>query len=187
MTNIVLWERRPLYEGKHISLMWQDVTKDWKTFQYEVVVRNKINWIVGVLPVTVDGKIILIKQYRIPQESYVLEAPAWLCDKDWESKIDAAKRELLEETWYSSDNLVFAYTAASSAWLTSERVDCYIALNCKKISEILDLDSSEDIEVIEVSLEEIDEFILVQIANGMIVDSKLIALLYFYRNMKNNY
>lgn len=183
MNKPELWASKVLFAWKFISLRWQEVTFRGRTFEYEVVVRNRITWIVWVLPVTEDNKIVLIKQFRIPQNDFILETPAWLCDKEWESKIDATRREMQEETWYDSDNIIYAYTAASSAGLTSERIDCYIALNCKRVSDVLDLDNSEDIEVIEVSLEDIDEFILAQIANGMIVDSKLIALLYFYRNL----
>lgn len=184
MNKPIFWARRILHEWRHISLHGQEVTVRGKTFEYEVVVRNRISWIVWVLPVSEDWKIILIKQFRIPQKDFILETPAWLCDKAWESKVEAIKRELREETWYDSDDLVYAYTAASSAWLTSEKIDCYIALNCKKITEILELDGSECIEVIEVPEEQIDEYLATEIASWTIIDWKLPALLYFYRNLK---
>jgi hypothetical protein len=53
--------------------------------------------------------------------------------------------------------------------MTDEKIDCYLALNCKKVSDTLDLDESEVIEVIEVSISEIDDFITRQITNGMTV------------------
>lgn len=183
MNKPELWASKVLFAWKHISLRWQEVTFRGRTFEYEVVVRNSITWIVWVLPVTEDNKIVLIKQFRIPQNDFILETPAWLCDKEWESKIDATRREMQEETWYDSENIVYAYTAASSAGLTSERIDCYIALNCKKIADILALDGSECIEVVEIPLDGIDEYLASEIASWTIIDWKLPALLYFYKNL----
>lgn len=179
MTINIIWERT-VFEWKHISVQEVDYEKAWKAMKYEKVVRNKVSSIVAVLPVTETWEFVLIKQYRIPQEDYVLELPAGLWDVEWETREQIAARELEEETWYRSDNLEELYTSPTSSWLTNERITCFIAYNCKKVSETLSLDESEQIEVIEVKKEEINSFLSEQILHWVLVDNKIFALLYHY-------
>ncbi len=180
MNTNELPNRKVLYKWEHIIFMEQDVLKNNKIIKYELVVRNNINWIIAVLPITEDKKVVLIKQFRIPVNDTVLEVSAWLCDKEWEDEIDTVKRELLEETWYTSDEISYAYTTAWSPWITSEKVNCYIALNAKKASYKQNLDEIEQIEVVEIPLDEINDFILENTVSWAIIDSKVLALLYFY-------
>lgn len=182
--------------SKNIKVLWDEVVHKWdylilqnrkfeqggKIHKYEMVTRNNVDKIITCLPVTSDNKIILTKEYRIPLKNYTIGIPAWLGDKPWEDGKDIVKRELKEETWYESDDIRYSFTTGTSEGMTDEKIDCYLALNCKKVSDTLDLDESEVIEVIEVSISEIDDFITRQITNGMTVWSKFLALLYMYKN-----
>ncbi|HBY74694.1 TPA: hypothetical protein DEG21_02210 [Patescibacteria group bacterium] len=62
-----------------------------------MIVRNKVNDIIAVLPVTSDNKVILIKQFRIPLARDVIEVPAGLGDKPNENPLAILDRELKEE------------------------------------------------------------------------------------------
>ncbi len=59
---------------------------------------------VFIVPVTPDNKIVLVNVYRYPTQQWSWEIPAGGCDEG-ELSEDAAKRELLEETGYKSENL----------------------------------------------------------------------------------
>lgn len=127
--------------------------------KYEVVIRNNVSSIVSVLPITEDNKIILIRQFRIPLGREVIEQPAGLNDKPGESDIDAVKRELLEETGYASDSIEYALTVPTSSGLTNELVSCYIARNCQRVSDILNLDASESISVFTLPVDTAFEYL----------------------------
>ena len=58
----------------------------------------------AVLPVTEDGKILMVRQYRNALDRYTLEIPAGKLDSPDEAKIDCAYRELEEETGYRCDH-----------------------------------------------------------------------------------
>ena len=54
----------------------------------------------AVVPVTEDGKILMVRQYRNALERYTLEIPAGKLDDPKEAGIVCASRELEEETGY---------------------------------------------------------------------------------------
>ena len=59
----------------------------------------------AVVPVTDEGKILMVRQYRNALERYTLEIPAGALDTADEPGITCASRELEEETGYRSENL----------------------------------------------------------------------------------
>lgn len=75
-----------------------------------------------------------------------------------ESPLDAAKRELLEETGYTSDNWDYMMMIPAEATLSDNYAYIYRAKNCKKTKK-QDLDASEFVEVVKYSAEEIDDLI----------------------------
>src|SRR4051794_9571512 len=54
----------------------------------------------NIIPITEDGKVVLVKQYRIGISDHTLELPGGIADVSSESLKDAAIRELAEETGY---------------------------------------------------------------------------------------
>ena len=64
----------------------------------------------AVLPVTKDGKILMVRQYRNALDRFTLEIPAGKLDAPDEPKIECAARELEEETGFRSENLEFLMT-----------------------------------------------------------------------------
>ena len=63
----------------------------------------------AVLPVTKDGKILMVRQYRNALDRFTLEIPAGKLDAPDEPKIECAARELEEETGFRSETLEFLY------------------------------------------------------------------------------
>src|SRR5574344_1974636 len=61
----------------------------------------------AVLPVTNDGKLLLVKQWRNALDRFTIEIPAGGLESPDEPMIECASRELEEETGYKSENLEF--------------------------------------------------------------------------------
>ena len=59
-----------------------------------------------ILPITVDNEFIIIKQYRESLDDFSIELPAGFIEQN-EKPIDAAKRELFEETGYTSKDFQY--------------------------------------------------------------------------------
>jgi len=120
-----------VYQGKHLEMQ--------RLNGWEYVSRPKTSGIVAIVAITQDDEIVLVEQFRPPIRSYVLELPAGLVgdlDEDPnESKLNAAQRELLEETGFQSDDWQEIFTGPPSAGATSEMVTFFLARNAKRIGE----------------------------------------------------
>lgn len=81
---------------------------------------------VAVLPITEDGEVILVSQYRYPFEKMVLEAPAGKVDGD-EYHLHCGERELSEETGYAADEMTYLGFVYPSPGCLTERIHLYIA------------------------------------------------------------
>ena len=87
---------------------------------------------VSILAITKDNKIVLVRQFRPGPDEILDELPGGYIDKN-ESPLQAAKRELLEETGYEG-NTKFVATAFDCAYSTMKRY-CVVATDCKKVEE----------------------------------------------------
>lgn len=81
---------------------------------------------VAILPVTDDGEIILVSQYRYPFGIEILEAPAGKVDGD-EEHLDCGVRELSEETGYTADEMKYLGFVYPSPGCMTERIHLYLA------------------------------------------------------------
>ena len=80
----------------------------------------------AVLPVTEDGKILMVRQYRNALDRYTLEIPAGKLDSPDEAKIDCAYRELEEETGYRCDHLEYLMSVNTTIAFCDEALDIFI-------------------------------------------------------------
>ena len=94
---------------------------------------------------TKEKEIILIKQYRHPVKSISTEIPAGHINPDETNLIQAAERELLEETGYKPSKILALNQSWASAGIMSNQVDFFIGLNCEKIQD-QNLDPHENID-----------------------------------------
>ncbi len=81
---------------------------------------------VAILPVTDDGDIVLVSQYRYPFGVEILEAPAGKVDGD-EPHLDCGIRELSEETGYTADEMTYLGFVYPSPGCMTERIHLYLA------------------------------------------------------------
>ncbi len=128
----------------------------------------------AVIPVTNDGKILMVRQYRNALDRYTLEIPAGALDAPEEPGIECAARELEEETGFFSKDLEWLITLRTAVAFCNERVEVYVAKNLIQSKQHLDEDESIDVEAY--TMAELKE----KIFSGEIEDSKTIASLMSY-------
>jgi len=115
------------------------------------------NWTV-VVPVTIDNKFVMVKQFRVGAKKFFYEFPGGLIDKG-EEPVDAAKRELTEETGFFSENLKFLGEVYPLPAFQTSKCYIYLAENVKYIGGV-SLDAGEDIETVILEKEEIENLLL---------------------------
>lgn len=120
---------------------------------------------VCVIALDEDGRILLVRQYRTALERITIEVPAGKLDPG-EDPLDAARRELSEETGYTSDSIRHLASIATAAGYSDEIIHIYMAtgLHAGKAHP----DDDEFIAVEWVSLECLIDSVL----DGRIEDSK---------------
>lgn len=121
---------------------------------------------VGIVPVTEDGKVIVERQYRYPLDMVITEIPAGKLDSKAEDRLEAAKRELREETGITADewvNLGLYYPAAA---YTDEKITLYLARGLHFGEQNLDDDEFLNLEA--VPLTELVDHVM----SGKITDGK---------------
>ena len=119
------------------------------------------------------SKIILIKQFRVPLENYIIEFPAGLIDPD-ETPEESAERELLEETGFTVERILSVSPGlCTSPGLTNELVYIIEAeVNSLKQQE-QNTEDSEDIEVILADMDTIQSVLEKFVKTGYIIDAKV--------------
>lgn len=121
---------------------------------------------VCVIPVTDDGMVIVERQFRYPIDSVITEIPAGKLDSKDEIRLEAAKRELREETGYVADEWIDLGDYCGAAAFCDERLSMYLARGLHKGDR--DLDEDEFLDVYEVPLSELVD----QVMKGEIIDGK---------------
>lgn len=127
---------------------------------------------VAVVPFINKTDIIFVKQYRYPINEITYEIPAGKLDKK-ESLLKCAKRELKEETGYTTKNIKKLISFWPSSAFSNEELIIYIAKDL--VVGKNNPDDDEFVETVTISLKQA----LQMIKQGKIKDSKtVIALLY---------
>lgn len=113
----------------------------------------------AAIAITEDGKIVLKSEYRHCYERELIELPSGVFEPGEKDPLEVAKRELLEETGYSSDEWIYlGGTIENSAKLTNT-IHLFVAKNCKRVSE-QHLDKTEDIRVLVLPINEAVEMVM---------------------------
>lgn len=127
-----------------------------------------------VVPVTDDGKILMVRQYRNALDRETLEVPAGKLDDPKEPKIECAYRELEEETGYRCEKLEYLMSLNTTIAFCDEAIDVFVARNL--IPSRQHLDEDEIIYVEEWTLEDLMELIY----TGKMTDAKTVASIMAY-------
>jgi ADP-ribose pyrophosphatase len=129
---------------------------------------------VAVIAITLDNKIVLEYQYRHPVEQIMLEIPAGKLE-DLEDPLEAAKRELQEETGFSAKNWLKLGSCLPCIGYSTERIIYYLAQDLELGSRALD--EGEFLETVVMDIEECFDLAY----QGEITDSKTLSGLMLYQ------
>ena len=121
---------------------------------------------VAVVPLTDEGEVICVRQYRYAHRKVLLEIPAGKLDSFDEDYLEAAKRELREETGATCENLQFIGDLISTPALIDEVIHMYLARGLQFGDT--DPDDDEFLDVVRIPLETLVRMVM----NGEIKDSK---------------
>jgi ADP-ribose pyrophosphatase len=152
-----------IYKGKIISFSCDDVKlPNGRTSTREVV---KHPGGVGVVALTDDGNVLLVRQFRYPYKAEIFEIPAGKINSG-EEPLECGKRELKEETGCTAANFQSLGRLLPSPGYTNEIIYMYLAKNLKQ-SE-MQLDDDEFLSVVKMPLKTAVD----KVMSGEIQDSK---------------
>ena len=172
-------ERKYIYEGKILKLRYDKVElPDGKTADREIIEHNGGS---GVLAVTEDDEILLVKQYRRPYDEVTLEIPAGKLNEG-ENPKEAALRELSEETGYEACSLMEFGKMYPSPGYLGEFVHIFFAPNVVKNGEA-HTDEDEYLSLVKMPVDEARKLIE---ENRKIYDAKTIIAITKYLLMREN-
>ena len=172
MTDI--GDRKVVWEGNYIRAVVRG--------RWEFAERKNITGIVGMIPITDDGRLVLVEQFRPAVNSRVVELPAGLvgdvAGEGDEPLAAAASRELIEETGYRAGTLKRLFHGSASAGISAEQITFFLATDLEKVGPGGG-DDSEDITVHEVPLGDVIDWLDAKAAQGLVIDVKIYSALHF--------
>lgn len=159
-----------LYQGRWLNMK--------RRRQWEYVERVHPGGAVAIIAVTDAGALLLVEQYRVPIARTTIELPAGLvgdlAHASDESLLDAAGRELEEETGYRCARIEPLHSGPSSAGMSTEIIHYVRAHGLLRVGAGGG-DDSEDITVHEVPLAHADDWLRQRARLGDSIDPKLMA------------
>lgn len=165
-------ETKTIAEGTYLGLYQRN--------GWEFIDRPNATGVVGILPITEDGQIVLVEQFRIPVDKQVIEIPAGLVgdEKEFtdESLAECAARELLEETGYHAETITLLISSPTSAGMTSEMTHLFAATGLTR-QHMGGGTKAEDIVVHHVPLTKIEPWLSEQQRENKLVDFKIFTSL----------
>lgn len=153
-----------IFDGKVVRLMRYNVSLPNGQTATREVVRHV--GAVCVVPINDQGEVICVRQFRYPFAELLLEIPAGKLNSKGEDPIEAAMRELTEETGASCDELISLGDLYPSVAIFDEVIHMYLATNLKFGESHPDDD--EFLETVKIPLDKMVEMIM----NGEIKDAK---------------
>ncbi|MBQ8432668.1 MAG: NUDIX hydrolase [Clostridia bacterium] len=121
---------------------------------------------VAVLPLTANGEVVCVQQYRYAHGVVMTEIPAGKLDSREEDHVEAALRELREETGATCERLTYLGLFRSTPAILDEKIDLYLAEGLTFGEQ--DLDDDEFLNVVRIPLQTLVD----RVMEGKIADGK---------------
>ncbi|MEY2983486.1 MAG: hypothetical protein RLZZ568_103 [Cyanobacteriota bacterium] len=159
-----------------------------RKFNFEVSQRRLPNGVVGewecihhpggalAVPITADGRLVLVRQYRLTVAGRLLEFPAGTVEVG-ENPADTIKRELEEETGYRGHRWQPLGQFPLAPGYSDEYIYAYLAQDLEKLEMPPAQDEDEDIEVVLMDFAEFEQ----AITAGEPIDAKTITSYFWMR------
>lgn len=164
----VIVSRPPWLRVRHDEIRLPDgrVNPEFYVLEYP-------DW-VNVIAITEDGKFVMELQYRYGIDRTCFEIPAGVMEEG-ETPLQAARRELEEETGYTGGEWTHIMSASGNASTTSNLTHSFLALGVRPDGK-RHLDSTEDLDVRLLSRREVYDLLL----NDEVKQSQMAAPLWRY-------
>lgn len=139
-------DSRPVFDAGLFQVS-RDRTRSPRTGgEHEVHIVHMVDWLM-VVPLTTEGRLVLVRQYRHGSRAMSLELPGGLHDGRGERPATGAARELAEETGYGGGELCLLGELRPQPALLSNRLWIYLARDVRPTAPPA-LDPGEDIELV---------------------------------------
>lgn len=133
----------------------------------------------AVLPVDRDGMVYFVRQFRAPVDRVLLEIPAGKLDSKDEDRLEAAQRELREETGLCAARWTHLTDLLTTVGFCDERISIYLARDLT--SGDCHPDEDEFLNVVKIPLQEAVSMVM----RGEITDSKTVVALLMAHALKD--
>ena len=145
------WEKlstEPLADYRIFNIR-QDTSRSPRTGNtHGFYVLEAPDWI-NIIPITPDGNVVFIHQFRHGTEQITLEVPGGMVDDTDDDPGEGARREMLEETGYKAEQIIHIGTVEPNPAFLNNRCHTYLALNAHWV-QTPQFDGAEDIAVEEI-------------------------------------
>jgi 8-oxo-dGTP pyrophosphatase MutT (NUDIX family) len=175
------WEKlstEPLADYR-IFNMRQDTRQSPRTGnEHRFYVLEAPDWI-NIIPITPEGKVVFIHQFRHGTERVTLEVPGGMVDDTDGNPGEAARREMLEETGYDAEQIIPIGSVEPNPAFLDNRCHSYLALNARWV-QTPEFDGAEDIVVEEIPLTAVSHLI----TSGKISHALVICAFYHLEHLQ---
>lgn len=170
-------ETKRIFEGRVINVRVDKVElPDGRTAPREIVEHNGG---VGVIPLTDDGEVFMVSQYRTAAKMAMIEIPAGKLEKG-EDPLECGKRELIEETGYSASEMIPLGAYYATPGYCEEKLTIYLARGLQWQGQ--NLDDGEFLNVKKYKLDDLFDMVM----NNEIYDCKTAIAILKAKQIINN-
>ncbi|HEY4602569.1 MAG TPA: NUDIX hydrolase [Cerasibacillus sp.] len=145
-----------IFQGKVVQLQVDDVELPNGQYSKREIIKHP--GAVAVIAITPDKKIVFVEQYRKPLEKSLVEIPAGKLEPN-EEPLTTARRELEEETGYTTTDLTLVTSFYTSPGFADELMCIYLAKDLVRLEDPPKGDEDEFVEVIELTLDEAQQYV----------------------------
>lgn len=137
---------------------------------HDFILLDSPDW-VNVVAVTEAGRLVMVRQHRLGSNRIELEIPGGLVDPEDGNALEAAQRELLEETGYRAPEWFPIGTVAPNPALQSNLCHTFLARGCWRAGEPQP-DAAESLEVVEIPVADLAALIEAgEITHGLVLNA----------------